>query len=728
MIFMIFMIFNKNTYKYIVNFFVIVALCLSGAVSQSCTDDIDESNRYTFTGETIVDYLENRSDSFGDFVYILSKATIGRESAGSVKHLLSTYGAYTCLAPTNDAIQRYLFEQDSIYWAEKAKLDAGLIDPKDFHDTGIHSPLLEELSDSMCAEIAKNHILEKGYLTVELSEGAFPEPNLNDRYITLYWVVTDSVSGTVRIKLNDSSFIVDSDNEVENGVVQVIDRVLSPSTALLPDLLKSYEDKFALFSDALFKTGLDERIRDTEINDPKIEYGELKNREWQSSGALPALIPETHYVKYTILAIPDTVFHENNIWSEQDLVDFANKWYGENYHETPNYDDPRSPDNPLYRFIAYHIVDRQLQYSGGFVMDNIKIGSFDSEKQMGASQGFDRYEYFETLLGNGKPIKSTKPYTPSYYPELTNQIVLNYAQENGYKVYNFALRNHINIRVLPIAEFKELTGIEGDFKQEAINGMIHPVSGMLVYNNDEMKGNILYERMRWNFMSFFPELTNNAIRWTKGETNKWCYYRIPDGYCKRIKFNSSQSNMYYLYPHYGYTNSWADYQGDEIITAGNYDFEYRIPHVPAGTYELRLGTCLCDTRGIAQVYVDGKVAGIPVDLRTETGSELVRQRFAFVLDSSLEDDEAVEEDDKARRNRGFMKGPASAFVGDGSTSLRDSYNSARIIIGTFNLTDGDHWIRFKSVMENTAAEFMHNYWEMVPRGIITNTAKPEDKY
>ena len=39
----------------------------------SCKEDIDESNLYTFTGETIEDYLVNRSDRFSSFNYILSR-------------------------------------------------------------------------------------------------------------------------------------------------------------------------------------------------------------------------------------------------------------------------------------------------------------------------------------------------------------------------------------------------------------------------------------------------------------------------------------------------------------------------------------------------------------------------------------------------------------------------------------------------------------------------------
>ena len=730
------MTFKKNIFKNILGALSAAALCFAGVATQSCSDDIDQSNRYTFTGETVIDYLENRSDQFSDFITILNRATIGRESAGSVKHLLSTYGNYTCFAPTNAAVQRHLFEQDSIYWEEVKKLEADPEYIKDFRDTGIHSPYLEDLSDSMCCEIAKNHILEEGYLTVDLAEGAFPTPNLNDRYITLYWVA-DTITGAVSIKLNDSSFILDSDNEVENGIVQVIDRVLSPSTALLPDLLKSYEDVFGIFAEAIEKTEIDSRMTETKRDIPGTNpacswnYGDHFNREWQASGARPALVPESHYVKYTFLAVPDKVLKEKyGIDSFDALKEYANKWYGDTYHEgTPDYDDYTSPNNPVYRLLAYHIVDRQLQYSAGFVHDNVKLStSYDSDKQNGFKHGFDLYEYYETFLGNGKLMKFTKPATSSD-PDLVSQIVVNYAQDKGARFRNPEMRNHMNVRVYSVADFKALIDSTFDFKQEAINGIIHPIDKLIIYNDNEMKGNILNERIRMNFMSWFPELTNNNIRWVNNDLSKTQHHMIPDGYCERIKFNSAESHMYYLCPHYGYTNSWSDYQGDEIITAGMYDFEYRIPHVPAGTYELRLGTCLCATRGVAQTYIDGKVTGIPVDLRTEAASKLVAERFAFITDSKLGDPEAIDEDDKARRNRGWMKGPASAFVGDGTTPLRDAETAARLILGTFTLTEGDHWVRFKNVMEgdNTVAEFMHNYFEIVPRGIIMDPANPEDK-
>ena len=44
-----------------------VLLCIG------CTEHIDESNLYTFTGETIEDFLVNRDDQYSNFNYILSR-------------------------------------------------------------------------------------------------------------------------------------------------------------------------------------------------------------------------------------------------------------------------------------------------------------------------------------------------------------------------------------------------------------------------------------------------------------------------------------------------------------------------------------------------------------------------------------------------------------------------------------------------------------------------------
>ena len=120
-----------------------VIYCLLTPVScllfTSCKEEIDESNLYTFTGETIEDYLTNRSDRFSSFNYILGR--IGYDK------ILSAYGTYTCFAPTNEAVEVYL---DSLY-----------DDPvnTDLIHNGMTARGLEGLTDSLCEDIALFHLL-----------------------------------------------------------------------------------------------------------------------------------------------------------------------------------------------------------------------------------------------------------------------------------------------------------------------------------------------------------------------------------------------------------------------------------------------------------------------------------------------------------------------------------------------------------------------------------------
>ena len=117
-----------------------------------CREYIDEGSRYTFTGHTIASFLEEHEDVYSNFIEILNR--------GGRLTLMKAYGQYTCFAPTNDAITRFLFEQDSIY-------RASLVDdnPNDIVWTGVTSPELSELSDSMCKVISQTHLLNAVYLT-----------------------------------------------------------------------------------------------------------------------------------------------------------------------------------------------------------------------------------------------------------------------------------------------------------------------------------------------------------------------------------------------------------------------------------------------------------------------------------------------------------------------------------------------------------------------------------
>ena len=141
----------------------------------ACTDEIDKSNRYTFTGETVADYMLNRSDKYSHFIYLLKRVNLWG--------LLSTYGQYTLFLPDNEAIEKYIQEKDSIYWATK-DTDAPVW-------TGVTSPLVKELSDSMINVIARTHLIEGNYQTAKFDDGALPSWNFNDRYLGVSYEGTE---------------------------------------------------------------------------------------------------------------------------------------------------------------------------------------------------------------------------------------------------------------------------------------------------------------------------------------------------------------------------------------------------------------------------------------------------------------------------------------------------------------------------------------------------------
>ena len=689
-----------------------LAIGVAGSVFIGCSEDIDESNRYTFTGETITDYLKNRPE-YSNFCYILGKAKIGKASSGSILETLATYGSYTCFAPINSAIEEYLLEQYELWESTKGT--------EDEEDTGIYSPYLEELSDSMATVIAKNHIIETAYFTTDIkSDGAFPSNNINNRITSISF--DNDAEGNLVILINETSKVLIPDAEAENGIVHTVDKVVAPSNKMIGDHLSQYEE-FSLHSDALKVTGLDETLRIYEL-DP--DYDKYKTSDEPMSTAQDkskkAPYPESFLQKYTLLAVSNSTYKELGINNLEDLETYAEKWYGDEAHG-----DYTNPKNAVYRLISYHILDRELIYdgnrTGGFIMNGYESlkNAFKSNENL--PKEFDRYDYFETLHPYSI-IKATRPKTGT---PLADKVILNYAQEDGTRVKNPDMSKHINAVVLTESEAKE---VQEGFTGNTLNGYIWIIDRLLIFDEDEMKGNILDERMRWDATSLFPELTNNGVRWKQRDVGAYEIY-IPDGFCKRLRINNKSTFPFYLTPHETYTVGWSNYQGDELLIDGNYNFEYRLPYVPEGTYEIRFGFGFSNARGICQFYLDRVPQGIPVDMFLYSDGMTAVGNTAEFVDSKFNTDAEIEDFDKSLRNRGWMKGPASVILDAANNkSMRESPVAYRRIVTQAFLTGGeDHWLGFKDVTQGSTSyrQCSQDYLEIVPRGVITNLNKPEDK-
>lgn len=585
-------------------------LFVTGLFLSSCTaDDPKDDAFYTFTGETVASFCRN-TDELSLFSQMIDDA--------GYRSLLALYGHYTCFAPTDAAIENYLREE-GISFSDLTEEDKATI-----------------LND----HIIKNDAIE--YLSESFQEGALPTPNMNERYLVISY--TQSEEGTQIILVNKDAPVVSKDNEVHNGVVHVVGKVVRPSQNDLLSVMRE-AGYFRLFSEAFALTNLSDSISeiyDYNYSDPYPGVDKVDVVGYSVS------VLHTKRHGYTILAESDEVFRNAGINNLDDLIELAKKHYG-----TEDIGDFTSRNNPLNRFISYHMLDRQMP-TNSFVYSGANTAAHAMDQ---------RHEYYETML--------------------------------HLRLIEFKAGNKINTQNngAYVGVDESLSNLDG------MNGYVHALTGILLYDEDVMTNDVLHKRLRIDAYAIPPQLTNNNVRWKlldgpRTITPDFCgdHFQINPA-CKIILWASE---------------SWDDHQADEISIRGWYDFTLRLPPVPPGTYEIRFGYNAVDWRGIAQLFIDGEIVGIPVDLSINGADP----RVGWVADSETTDNGV--ENDKMMRNRGYMKSGAAIINSGYGHALRNARNDLRVIVGTFTFQEYDyHYFRAKNV-EREDGEFHLDFIEYVP--------------
>ena len=645
-------------------------------LATSCSEE-EISNRYTFTGETVADYMLNRSEKYSHFINILKRAELFS--------LLQTYGQYTLFLPDNETMKKYMQEQDSIYWAT--------IGTPQFINTEITSPLVEELSDSMANVLARTHLLSARFHTADMGEGAMGTRNFNKRYLGVNYKATDE---DFHILINNLSAITHGDNEVENGIIHIVDRVIPPTQKNIAEQIASCSF-FKIFTAAINETRFCDSLRLDMDNTYLLADAPALGYNGQSN---MAIYPKSKHYKYTAFVEADDVFAKNGIYTLDDLKAFAERWYGTEDKETPH-----SPKNALYKFVAYHFVRRELIYNE-LVPHNIDKYHYNSEHAM--LPGTARYDYFETMAGN--IIKVEKPLDTV---DGAN-VYINYNRRES--PFNKEMHSHLSVRVVPLSEFTASKEEYSLFNQMAHNGIIHPIDKILVYNEDEMAGNILNERIRIDAASLIPELHCNAVRFNyPSQMPLPSEYNIPNEYSNSIHVRSGRLL---------YDVGVSSYFGDILRLDDVFDVSFRLPPLPNRTYEIRFGYYVSASttkgRNLVQVYVDGKVASLPEDIGVLSNS----YEKGWIADSDTYDNGA--ENDKQMRLKGYMKAP-DVFRTAYNASARDDASHFRRKVSTQYIGNGDHWIRFRNISDNKCTLEL-DYIELVPFHIVSDPTKPEDRY
>jgi uncharacterized surface protein with fasciclin (FAS1) repeats len=412
--------------------------------------------------------------------------------------------------------------------------------------------------------------------------------------------------------------------------------------------------QFSIFSEALFATKMSDSLRVRNDDDYKAGK-EISNRNGKSY-----FHPPFRKVGVTAFVESDSVYHLNKIYNLEDLKTFAAKIYDEMYPADKNISDITNRKNSLNRFVAYHLTDRS-QGANEFITADLE------------------YQY--------------TPRTTIYqYVEMMTNTLLQI--ESGNLINK--RRNDDAIRFLTV-------------NHEAMNGLFHEIDGILTYDKG-MEDDVLNKRIRMDIANMLPEIATNKLRVDfNGDVDK---YIIPQGYMKGLKTEDGTQFQYFG------CKCWHNYEADELLLAGKYDFTLRIPPIPAGTYEVRMGFATAGQRGVAQVYFDGLPCGIPLNM----GITATNPKIGYIYDRDTEDGGI--ENDKMMRNRGYMKGLTSAYITNQSDVQRNSdYCVRRILVTkTFDTTE-PHSLRIKSVEENVSREFQLDYMEFVPTFFLENEGR-----
>jgi uncharacterized surface protein with fasciclin (FAS1) repeats len=462
-------------------------------------------------------YMENRPEKFSEFIKVVDKA--------GLKGMLSAYGQYTCLSPTNEAMHKFYQSQGNNF-------------------------TIDSLKQKNIEYLAKTHIVENKHFIYELQDGILPNTNMNDRSIEIYFTI-DSIHKTEKILLNDSSQIISKNNEVYNGIVHAIDRVIEPDIRLLPELMLENTD-ISIFTEALLLTGMDDSLRlvrddtykpsNSKINHTLINY-------------LDPRYPLRRKYGYTALVECNELLKAHGINTLDDLKNKANELYpsGKGYEN-----DYKNRKNSLNQYISYHLVEKAIYLNTFFYRSN-------------AIQGYTPDEFIETMLPN-RIIRASRKY---------NRIVFN-----------------------PDTEHSVLLQETGS--QTSINGVYHLLENMLVYNNN-VESMLKNTRIRFDIASILPEMENNGLRAEKWINNSYLRVFDPD-YFKYLNISRDTEFAYFLEHEIR-----CNFQGDEFAVYGFYDINLRLLPVPPGTYELRFGY-FAGPFSLAQTYVDNVPIGIPVNL------------------------------------------------------------------------------------------------------------------
>jgi len=231
----------------------------------------------------MIEYIGQDSINYSEFIDIADYV--------DMSGILSTRGPFTLFLPDNAAWKAYYSAKGKSSYTDFTK---------------------EELS-----QVVRNLVIPAEIYTNDIGLGSLSEKNAIGDYLVSEFEGID-------ILINKYSKITHRDIKVANGLIHMIDKVIDPVTKGTYTTINELES-FSIFTKALELAGLKDTLDIIEI-----PYG-----------------LGTARVRYTILAVPDSIFNANQIYSVNDLVARYDNGVG----------NLNQPGNGFYDYMEYHCVE-----------------------------------------------------------------------------------------------------------------------------------------------------------------------------------------------------------------------------------------------------------------------------------------------------------------------------------------------------------------------------------
>jgi len=171
-----------------------------------------EGETYKVYNDKMIDELMI-DQGLTSFLSIVDKA----EYTGTIH----AYGAYTLFAPTNDAVDAYLLERNIS---------------------------LNDLTKEEAESIVKYHLINDTLKTSDFIDGRLASPNFAKKYLTTKFDTSYLVNRQARITVKDL--------RGANGILHVIDKVLTPPQQTITDAIRALPEDYSLMKEVFECSGL----------------------------------------------------------------------------------------------------------------------------------------------------------------------------------------------------------------------------------------------------------------------------------------------------------------------------------------------------------------------------------------------------------------------------------------------------------------------------------------